>query len=129
MWSSLAFALWHLSAVTLETGFDLPLSQVPVYMVNAVLVGLIWGSLRLGSGSVVVASVSHALWNAFAYCLFAFGTKVGALGVTETWLYGPEVGWVGLGLNAVFAVWLWRWASVSERGVVPSPSAAADRTA
>ena len=59
------------------------------------------------SGSVLVASVAHAVWNAIAYGLFAFGSKVGALGVTETGTYGPEVGWVGLLLNAVFAAALW----------------------
>jgi len=34
-WSSLAFSLWHLSAVTLDTGFDLPAAQIPVFMLNA----------------------------------------------------------------------------------------------
>jgi hypothetical protein len=78
-------------------------------MVNATLLGLIWGMMRQVSGSVIVASVSHGVWNGFAYALFAFGTKVGALGVKESWVYGPEVGWVGLALNAAFAAGLWRW--------------------
>lgn len=106
--SSAAFALWHLSAVLLPTGFDLPLPQVPVYMANAFLLGLVWGLLRRASGSVLVASVSHGLWNGLAYALFAFGTKVGALGVTEGWLFGPEVGLVGLALNGAYATFLWR---------------------
>jgi len=109
LWSSLAFSLWHLSAVSLDTGFDLPAAQIPVFMVNAALMGAVWGLLRLHSGSVVVASVSHGLWNGGAYVLFGFGTKIGALGIRETAVYGPEVGVVGLALNAVFAVALWRW--------------------
>lgn len=108
VWTSAAFSLWHLSAVILPTGFDLPLRQVPVYLINATLIGAIWGVLRLASGSVVVASVAHGVWNGLAYALFAFGTKVGTLGVTETWLYGPEVGLLGLGLNALYATWLLR---------------------
>ena len=109
VWTSAAFALWHLSAISLDTGFDLPAAQIPVYMVNALLLGLIWGILRLISGSIVVASVSHGIWNGIAYALFAFGTKVGALGVTQASVYGPEVGFVGLVLNAAFAAGLWRW--------------------
>ncbi len=90
--------------------YCLPAAQIPVYMVNAALLGLIWGMLRQVSASIVVASVSHGAWNGLNYALFAFGTKVGALGVTETSIYGPEVGVVGLVLNATFATALWRWA-------------------
>jgi len=107
LWSSLAFTLWHVSAVSLDTGFDLPVKQILIYLPNAFLLGLIWGMLRLISGSAVVAAVSHAVWNGLAYGLFAYGEKVGALGVTETAVYGPEVGYVGLVLNAAFAAWLW----------------------
>jgi membrane protease YdiL (CAAX protease family) len=109
VWSSVAFSLWHLSAVTLETGFDLPNSQIPVYMVNAALIGAIWGMMRMISGSVIVASVSHGLWNGIAYTFFGFGSKVGALGVKETSIYGPEVGGLGLVFNLVFAAALWLW--------------------
>ena len=59
--SSLAFSLWHLSAVTLSTGFDLPVAQIPVFMLNAAVMGLIWGLLRSISGSILVSSVSHGL--------------------------------------------------------------------
>jgi len=107
VWSSVAFSLWHLSAVTLDTGFDLPVAQIPVFMINALLLGMVWGMLRLASGSVLVASVSHAVWNALAYGLFAYGTKVGALGVEQTSIYGPEVGLVGLALNGAYVTLLW----------------------
>lgn len=109
IWSSIAFALWHLSAVTLVTGYAPPPAQIPVYMVNAAVMGAIWGLLRWISGSVIVASVSHGLWNGGAYVFFGFGTKVGALGIQETALYGPEVGVTGLVLNLAFATVLWRW--------------------
>jgi membrane protease YdiL (CAAX protease family) len=109
VWSSVAFSLWHLSAVSLDTGFDLPAGQIPVFMVNAMLLGLIWGMLRLISGSTLVASVSHAVWNALAYGLFAYGTKVGALGIVKTAIYGPEVGFIGLALNTAYAAMLWLW--------------------
>jgi membrane protease YdiL (CAAX protease family) len=48
LWSSLAFALWHLSAVLLDTGFNPPLAQVPIFMANAAVLGAIWGMLRMG---------------------------------------------------------------------------------
>ena len=108
-WSSIAFSLWHLSAVALKTGFDLPARQIPVYLVNVAVIGAIWGMLRSISGSVIVASVSHGVWNGGAYVLFGFGTKVGALGVQETAVYGPEVGALGLLLNLLFAAALWGW--------------------
>ena len=107
--SSLAFSLWHLSAVTLSTGFDLPAAQIPVFMLNAAVMGLIWGLLRSISGSILVSSISHGLWNGGAYVFFGYGTTVGALGIHETAIYGPEVGLLGLGLNLLFAAALWSW--------------------
>ena len=98
--TSIAFALWHVSAVTLPTGFDLPRAQVPLFLVNAAVMGAIWGVLRRMSGSILVSSVSHGLWNGLVYALFGFGTKGGALGVRNTSLFGPEVGAFGLAVNA-----------------------------
>src|SRR5215467_6850393 len=49
--SSLAFALWHVSAVVLKTGFDPPAAQVPTFLVNAAVMGAVWGLLRSLSGS------------------------------------------------------------------------------
>lgn len=107
--SSIAFALWHFPAVTLSTGFDLPAMQIPVFMINAAVMGAIWGLLRSISGSVVVASVSHGVWNGGAYVFYGYGTKIGALGIGDTAIYGPEVGVLGLALNLIFAAALWRW--------------------
>ncbi len=106
--SSVAFSLWHLSAVALDTGFDLPAARIPIFLVNAGLLGAAWGLMRALSGSLIVASVSHGLWNGIVYVLFGYGTKAGALGIREAWLYGPEVGVLGLALNAAFVALLWR---------------------
>lgn len=65
--------------------------------------------LRAISGSIIVASLSHGLWNGIAYVFFGFGIKVGALGITNTAMFGPEIGFLGLFTNLVFAVILWRW--------------------
>ena len=107
--TSIAFALWHWSSVVLPTGFNPPMSQVPVFMLNAAVLGAIWGMLRLLSGSVVVASVSHGVWNGLAYVLFGFGSHIGALGISNTTIYGPEDGILGLLLNVGVAVALWCW--------------------
>jgi membrane protease YdiL (CAAX protease family) len=109
VFTSLAFALWHWSSVVLPTGFNPPSSQVPTFMLNAALIGAIWGMLRLLSGSIVVTSVSHGIWNALAYVLFGFGSNVGALGISNTVIYGPEIGFLGLLFNAAVAVGLWQW--------------------
>jgi membrane protease YdiL (CAAX protease family) len=107
--TSVAFALWHWSSVVLPTGFNPPPAQVPTFMLNATVLGAIWGMLRLLSGSLVVASVSHGIWNGLAYVLFGFGSHVGALGISNTAIYGPEIGVLGLTLNLAVAVALWFW--------------------
>lgn len=111
VWSSIAFSIWHWSAVMLKTGFDPPRSQVPVFMVNAAVMGGIWGVLRWKSGSVIVSSLSHGIWNGMAYVLFGFGTKVGAFGVRKTGLFGPEVGVAGLTFNILFLIALLKWSA------------------
>jgi membrane protease YdiL (CAAX protease family) len=106
--TSIAFSLWHLSAVVLDTGFAPPAEQVPVFMVNAALLGVNWGLMRQLSGSVFPAALSHSVWNGLVYTLFGFGEKTGALGIDQSWLFGPEVGVLGLLANALFAWFLWR---------------------
>jgi membrane protease YdiL (CAAX protease family) len=108
VWTTLAFTAWHISAISLDTGFDIPPSEIPIYLVNATLLGGIWGTLRMVSGSIVVPAVCHAVWNGLDYPLYGFGEKVGALGIQETHIYGPEVGIVGVALNIGFAIILWR---------------------
>ena len=122
LWSSLAFAAWHVSPVMLDTEFAPLRAQVPIYLVNAAVLGAIWGMLRLISGSVLVASLGHGVWNGFAYVFFGFGTKAGALGIANTALYGPEIGWMGLGLNVLFALGLWHW---HRRANAPASTASA----
>jgi membrane protease YdiL (CAAX protease family) len=106
-WTSVAFTAWHVSAIALDTGFGVPAAEIPVYLVNATLLGLIWGMLRLLSGSIVVASVSHAVWNGIDYPLFGLGENVGALGIQQTHIFGPEVGVLGIVLNSLFAAFLY----------------------
>jgi uncharacterized protein len=113
--TSLAFALWHVSAVTLETGFNPPPAQVPVFLVNALLLGIIWALMRQLSGSIVVSSVSHGVWNGLAYVFFGFGHRTGALGIHDSGLYGPEVGVLGVALNLAFAATL-AWISLRNGG-------------
>ena len=108
IWSSIAFAFWHISAVTLDPDFKPPAAQIPVYLCNAAVVGAVWGLLRAQSGSTIVTSLSHGLWNGMAYVLFGFGSRQGSLGIRNTAVFGPENGLLGLGLNLLFACLLWR---------------------
>lgn len=107
--TGIAFGLWHLPYALLVTGFDISSAQLPLYILNASLVGVLWGMLRFISGSVIVASVTHGLWNGAVYVFFNSGTDIGALGIQETAIYGPEVGLLGLGLNLVVLIGLWLW--------------------
>ena len=109
VWTSLSFTAWHISAISLDTGFDVPAAEIPVYLFNATLIGAVFGFLRMISRSVVVPSVCHAVWNALDYPLYGFGENVGALGIEATHLFGPEVGVVGIAINTMFAASLWFW--------------------
>ena len=92
--TSVSFVIWHLSAISLDTGFDIPANEIPVFLVNATLLSIVFGFLRMISGSVIVASVCHAVWNAIDYPLYGFGEKVGILGVV---------------INSIAALALWSW--------------------
>ncbi len=109
VWTTIAFTLWHISAISLDTGFDIPASEIPVYLINATLIGAVFGMLRMASGSVIAPSICHAVWNGIDYPLYGFGEKVGALGIEQTHIYGPEVGVLGIGVNLVFATAVWFW--------------------
>ena len=105
--SAIAFATWHISVVAFKTGFELPAPQIPIFLANALVLGIAWGTMRAMSGSIVVTSVSHGIWNGLAYVLFGEGTKSGALGIHDTATFGPEVGIIGLAVNAALAGLLW----------------------
>lgn len=105
--TSISFGLWHISLVTLAKGFILPPSQVVLYIVNLAVIGFICGQMRSLSGSIVVTSVSHAVWNAGTYVLFGSGWFAGALGIAHSQIFDAEVGIVGLCLNVLFSGLLW----------------------
>lgn len=107
--TSIAFTVWHISAISLDTGFDIPATEIPVYLINATLIGAVFGMLRMISGSVIAPSVCHAVWNGIDYPLFGFGERVGALGIQQTHIYGPEVGVLGIAVNLISATALWLW--------------------
>ena len=122
--TSAAFVLWHVSFVFLSGEFDFGTAQIPLFFVNATLLGLIWGLLRLGSGSILVSSIGHGLWNGLVYVLFGVGSNVGALGIRDVAFYGPEVGLLGVALNGLSAVVLF-WAFREQLGSIkPSPQPA-----
>lgn len=109
--STAAFVLWHVPFVFLSSEFHFAAADIPIFFVNATLLGLIWGLIRLGSGSIIVSSAGHGMWNGMTYVLFGVGSGVGALGIEDVGTYGPEVGIFGAALNAALAgllFWLLR---------------------
>lgn len=107
VWTSVAFGLWHMPMVLLSTDFHLPIAQAPLLVLNAGVIGLNWALMRQRSGSIVVASVSHGIWNGLVYTLFNDGPTLGALGIHNIGVFGPETSLVGLALNLAFAAILW----------------------
>jgi uncharacterized protein len=118
LWTSVAFALWHWSAAILASGFRPPPSQVPTFLLNVAAIGAVFGMLRWRSGSVIVSSVSHGVWNGIAYVFFGVGEKVGALGIQKTGIFGPEVGMLALALNLLVLAFCFLRARKED---VPSP--------
>lgn len=114
--TALMFMLWHVAVPIIESDFALPVAQIPVYLANVFLLGLAWGALRLGSGSVLVACSAHASWNAMLYVLFGFGQRSGTLALDGIALWDAERGLLGVALNAAVAWLLWRWARKRQAG-------------
>ena len=109
LWSTTAaFVAWHLSAVFLAEEYTPPAMQIPIYLVNATLLGLIWGLMRQLSDSIWPPAIYHAVWNGLVYEFYGFGERIGDLGVTATWLYGPEIGLAGLVVNGGTFYYLYR---------------------
>jgi membrane protease YdiL (CAAX protease family) len=107
--SGIAFGIWHLPYTLLAAGYTPFSAEVPLLIINASIIGIAWGLLRLNSGSLVVAAVTHDIWNGAVYVLFNYGDEIGALGIQQTSIFGPEAGVLGLMLNLAYAIGLWLW--------------------
>lgn len=106
--TSVLFAAWHIGWSTIAAEGKLPLWEAPVYLINAGLLGMSWGLMRTLSGSVLVPSLSHGVWNGMAYTFFGLGTTPGFLAMSDPVIFGPERGLVGVALNGLFVFYLWR---------------------
>ena len=109
LFTGIAFGFWHLPFALLASGYDPLSAEVPLFITNASIIGIAWGLLRLGSGSIIVPAVTHGVWNSAVYVLFNFGGETGALGIHNVSTFGPEAGWLGLVLNLGYVAGLWLW--------------------
>jgi CAAX protease family protein len=107
IWTSLAFGLWHFAVPIIDPDFAQPLGKVPQYVIGSTAFGVAMGLLRLRSGSIIVPSACHALWNASVYTFFGAGGKTGQLGISDPSIWDPERGYAGLVLAVLAAVLLW----------------------
>jgi membrane protease YdiL (CAAX protease family) len=99
--SGAVWGLWHLPVILLELEYvEHPLIGAPMFVVYAVLVGVIIGWLQLASGSVWVSALAHGSINAFqrAALVFIFGYDSAIGGGL-----GSLVGWISL---SMFVAWL-----------------------
>jgi membrane protease YdiL (CAAX protease family) len=120
VWTSLAFGLWHFAVPIIDPDFAQPLSKVPQYVVGSTAFGVAMGLLRLRSGSVIVPSFCHALWNAAVYTFFGAGEKMGQLGISDPNIWDPERGYAGLVLAVLVAGLLWSWVKPATARTLPS---------
>ena len=109
IFTAVAFASWHLPLFLLDPSFTG--SMLPIYITGGIISGLIFGLLRYISGSIIVSSFSHAIWNTLVYSLFGIGSGIGILGIKTTNIFSPESGLLGLACGIVFMVILWLWTS------------------
>ncbi len=114
IWTSVAFGLWHLMVPILDPDFAQPLSKVPQYVIGSTAFGFAMGALRMRSGSIIIPSLCHGLWNGSVYTFFGAGEKTGLLGITDTNIWDPERGYSGLVLTIIAAALLWKWAERSK---------------
>lgn len=121
IWTALAFGLWHFAVPIIDPDFAQPLGKVPQYVIGSTVFGVAMGLLRLRSGSIIVPSVCHALWNASVYTFFGAGEKMGQLGIADPSIWDPERGYAGLVLAVLAAGLLWWWVKPSHR-VLNEPS-------
>jgi len=116
VWTSVAFGLWHLAVPIIDPDFAQSFTKVPQYVLGSTAFGVAMGLLRLRSGSIVVPSACHGLWNATVYTLFGAGEKSGQLGVADHGVWDPERGYAGLMLAIAAAVLLWAWVRPARAG-------------
>lgn len=109
IWTSLAFGVWHFAVPIIDPDFAQPLAKVPQYVIGSSVFGVAMGLLRLRSGSIIVTSVCHALWNASVYTFFGAGEKIGQLGIADSTIWDPERGYAGLILAVLASSLLWWW--------------------
>ena len=107
--TGIAFGVWHLPYAILGTGYEPLSAEVPLLVINASLIGVAWGLLRLMSTSLFPVAVTHGIWNATVYVFFNNGAEIGVLGIQNTSVFGPEAGLVGLALNLAYTIGLWLW--------------------
>jgi len=110
LWTTFCFVAWHIAVPFVDVNYQIPIPVMPVYFVNATLISLAFALMRLGSGSILTASVAHGVWNGLSYNLFGYGAKAGELGVAEFGVYGPERGILGLVVNSIALLVLIFWA-------------------
>jgi len=108
--TGILFSLWHLPVIfiTSEFGHGFPVIGMILYLLNILLIGLVWAFLRYLSGSILITSVSHSLWNVLAYSFFGVGTEYGVLVKSSYLIFDPERGIGGVILNAAFLLFLFR---------------------
>ena len=105
--TALAFALWELILCFIKHD-GLTAQQPFTFVINTLLLGMIWGQMRLKTGSILVPALSHAVWNALILVLFGTGQQVGLLTLSLKDICSPEVGLLGIILNGayIWANWL-----------------------
>ena len=81
------------------------------FVLNLILISAVSGFLAVrsyGSAWVDLSIGEHDATLYYGEGLFGFGEKTGELGIVQTVIYGPEIGYLGLVANAAFALVLWR---------------------
>ncbi|MGO9454898.1 MAG: lysostaphin resistance A-like protein [Candidatus Binataceae bacterium] len=99
--SGVVWGLWHIPVILLGLEYvEHPIIGVPMFVIYAILVGIIIGWLQLASGSVWVSALAHGSINAFQRAALVFIADYdSAIGGG----LGSLVGWIPL---SAFVVWL-----------------------
>jgi membrane protease YdiL (CAAX protease family) len=118
------WGIWHLPYLDAFTALyreTLPALAVPLFLLGVIPTAVVYGEIRLRSGTVWTAVVLHAMANAATNPLFT--EDLLAVLPERAWLVGPAVDNLGyvvvLGLAAAAMAWL-RLRSGSPAGIGPA---------
>ena len=109
IFTSFAYCIWHIPLFFIDPDYMVSANLMPIFLAGVLLDGVVWGLLRLKSGSIGPGAVGHALWDAVTFGIFGFGIHPMLISIPQVEVFGLQRGIVSVVLRLLFAALLWCW--------------------